>query len=73
VNIKQIDRLIKIITAGAIGLWLFFIYTFATTGWPMIRQLLVCMITTMVVFGVMSLAVGELKKRKAALESQNDQ
>lgn len=59
---------IKVLVAGMVAVWIAFIYTIATSGLPMIRQLLGCMITTMVIFGLLSLGVNGLKHYAATLE-----
>ena len=58
----------KSVTATMVVVWLYAIFAFATSGMPMIRQMLGCMVTTMIVFGLLSLAGKGLARYRAGLE-----
>jgi hypothetical protein len=62
-----IDAAVKVLIAGIVTVWLVLIYKIATSGVPMLRQLLGCMFTTMILFGLMSVAVKRLKEYRASL------
>ena len=62
-----IDAAVKVLIAGMVAVWLLLIYTIATSGVPMLRQLLGCMFTTMIIFALMSAGVKWLKGYRASL------
>ncbi len=65
VNIVQ-----KVVVAAMVALWLYAIYSFATSGLPIMRQMLGCMFSTMLVFGLLSLGSKALARYRARLEEQ---
>ena len=68
-KIRLVDGGIKLLTGVMVSVWLILVYRFAISELPMIRQLLGCMITTMVIFGLLSFFVGRLKAYKERLET----
>jgi uncharacterized RDD family membrane protein YckC len=68
-KIRLVEGGIKVLTVAMVTVWLALIYQFAISGLPMIRQLLGCMFTTMVIFGLLSFVVGRLKTYKETLEA----
>jgi len=67
-----IDIGVKLLIVGIITVWLTLIYTIATSEATMLRQLLGCMLSTMLLFGVMSAAVGALKSYAARLGAEGE-
>ena len=62
-----IDIAVKLLIAIAVLVWVGVIFTLATSGISMIRQLLGCMFTTMAIYGVLLLALTGLKRLKSSL------
>ena len=60
--------MIRVLVAAGIALWIFIIFSLATSGLPMLRQLLGCMLSTMAIFGLISLALRSLKRYRSLLE-----
>lgn len=61
---------IKILVVFGVSLWLVILMLLATSELPMLRQLLGCMLTTMAIFGVLSLAVSGLKQYANSVEKE---
>jgi uncharacterized membrane protein YhaH (DUF805 family) len=53
---------------AAVAIWIAFIYSIATSGMPMIRQLLVCMLTTMAIFSLLTFVVKRIDASLKRLE-----
>jgi hypothetical protein len=53
---------------AAVAIWIAFIYSIATSGMPMLRQLLVCMVTTMIIFSLLTFVIKRIDTVADALE-----
>ena len=65
-----IDAAIKTLVAVGVGIWIFIVASLATSGLPMIRQMLGCMLSTMAIFGLISLSVKSLKNYRSILKNE---
>jgi len=65
---KLVEGAIGLLMTAGLGLWIFILILLASSGLPMLRQLLGCMFATMIIFGILSLGVKSLKKYRDSLE-----
>ena len=65
-----VDAAIKLLVGSGVALWCFIIYSLAVSGLPMMRQLLGCMLSTMAIFGLLSLSVRSLKNYLTVLKNE---
>lgn len=65
-----IDAAIKTLVTLGVGVWIFIVASLAISGLPMLRQLLGCMLSTMAIFGLLSLSVKSLKNYRSLLKNE---
>ena len=69
-KLMLIDGALKGLILIGMGLWIFIVYNLAVSGLPVLRQMLGCMLSTMAIFGVLSITIKSLKNYRALLQNQ---
>ena len=71
-RVLLVEWAIRLLVTAGVLFWIFAVAGFAASGWPMLRQMLGCMVTTMAVFAALTFAVGRLRAYRDALAGEKD-